>query len=154
MNWLDIAIIVVTLSLGMFGLLKGATKAIFGVAGLIGGIVLANYWYKSVANILSPGGTIWPSIVAYAIIVISVLILSAIISQLIKRLISAVMLGWLDRVIGFILGAGIGLALCLAFVAAISRVPGTEGFISHSAIATFLINQFPMITIHRTGQLV
>lgn len=154
MNWLDIAIIVVTLSLGMFGLLKGATKAIFGVAGLIGGIVLANYWYKSVASILSPGGTIWPSIVAYAIIVISVLILAAIISQLIKRLISAVMLGWLDRVIGFILGAGIGLALCLAFVAAISRLPGTEGLISHSAIATFLVNQFPMITIPRTGQLI
>lgn len=154
MNWLDIAIIVVILSLGMFGLLKGATRAIFGVAGLIGGIVLARYWYKSVANILSPEGAIWSSIAAYAIIIVSILILSTIISQLIIRLISAVMLGWLDRVIGFILGAGIGLALCIAFIAVISKVPGTEGFISHSAIATFLIKQFPMLIIPRTGKLV
>lgn len=154
MNWLDIVIIVVILSLGMFGLLKGSTRAIFGVAGLVGGIVLANYWYKSVANILSPEGAIWSSIAAYAIIVISILILSAIISQLITKLVFAVMLGWLDRAIGFILGAGIGLALCIAFVAAISTVPGTEGLISHSVIATFLVKQFPMIIIPRTWQLI
>lgn len=154
MNWLDIAFIVVIFSLGMFGLLKGATRAIFGVAGLIGGIVLAWYWYKSLATILSPEGAIWSSIAAYAIILVSILILSTIISQFITKLISAAMLGWLDRIIGFILGAGIGLALCIAFVAAISKVPGTEGFISHSAIATFLINQFPMIIVPRTGQLV
>ena len=153
MNWLDIAIIVVILSLGMFGLFKGATKAIFGVAGLIGGIVLAGYWHESLAYFLSPEGTIWASIVAYAIIVVSVLILSAIISQLITKLIFAAMLGWLDRIIGFLLGAGIGLALCIAFIATISRVPGTEGFISHSAIAAFLINQFPIVIIPRTGQL-
>ena len=153
MNWLDIAIIIVILSLGMLGLLKGATRAIFGVAGLIGGIVLAKYWYKSVALILSPEAAIWSRIAAYAIIVISILILAIIISRLITKLIFAAMLGWLDRVIGFILGAGIGLALCIAFVAAISKVPGTEGIISNSAIATFLIKQLPMI-IPRTGQLV
>jgi len=154
MNWLDIAIIVIIFSLGIFGLLKGATKAIFGIAGLIGGIALASYWYKSLTVILFPEGAIWSSIAAYAIIVVSILILSAIISQLITRLISAVMLGWLDRVIGFILGAGIGLALFMAFITAISKVPGTEGFISQSAIATFLINQFPALIIPRSGHIV
>ncbi len=153
MNWLDIAIIVVILSLGMFGLFKGATRAIFGIAGLIGGIVLAGYWHESLALFLSPEGSIWSSIAAYAIIVISLLIFSTIISQLITKLIFAAMLGWLDRVIGFLLGAGIGLALCIAFVAAISKVPGTEGFISHSTIAVLLIKQLPMIIIARTGQL-
>ncbi len=153
MNWLDIAIIVVILSFGMFGLFKGATRAIFGIAGLIGGIVLAGYCHESLAFFLSPEGAIWSSIAAYAIIVVSVLIVSAIISQLITKLVFAAMLGWLDRVIGFLLGAGIGLALCIAFVAVISKVPGTEGFISHSAIAVFLIKQFPMVIIPRTGQL-
>ena len=153
MNWLDIAIIVVILSLGMFGLFKGATRAIFGIAGLIGGIVIEGYWHESLALFLSPEGSIWSSIAAYAIIVISLLIFSTIISQLITKLIFAAMLGWLDRVIGFLLGAGIGLALCIAFVAAISKVPGTEGFISHSTIAALLIKQLPMIIIARTGQL-
>ncbi len=85
MNWLDIAIIVVILSLGMFGLFKGATRAIFGIAGLIGGIVLAGYWHESLALFLSPEGSIWSSIAAYAIIVISLLIFSTIISQLITN---------------------------------------------------------------------
>ena len=154
MNLLDIAVIVVILSLGIFGLLKGATRAIFGIAGLIGGIVLAWYWYKSLASILSPEGAIWSSVASYAIIVVSALILSTIISQLITKLISAAMLGWLDRIIGFILGIGIGLALCITFIAAISKVPGTEGFISHSEIATFLIKQLPMLIIPRIGRLV
>ncbi len=154
MNWLDIVIIVTTLSLGMLGLWKGATKAIFGIAGLIGGIILAGHWYKVVSSILSPEGAIWSIIAAYAIIVIVTLIVSAIISQLITQLIHAVMLGWVDRAIGFILGVGIGLVLCIAFLAAISKIPGTEGLISQSSLATFLIRQFPLFITPQTGQLI
>lgn len=154
MNWLDTAIIIIILSLGIFGLLKGATRAIFGVVGLLGGLALAWYWYKPLANILSPEGAFWSSIAAYAIIVLSILVLSAIVSHFITKLIFAAMLGWLDRVIGFMMGAAIGLALCIALLLLISKVPGTEEFLSHSAIATFLINQLPMIMIPQTGQLV
>jgi membrane protein required for colicin V production len=154
MNWLDIVIIVTTFTLSMLGLWKGATKAIFSIAGLIGGIILAGHWYKVVASILSTEGSIWSSIAAYAIIIVATLIVSAIVSHLIIQVIHAIMLGWLDRVIGFMLGAGIGLALCIALVAAISKIPGTEGFISQSTLATFLISQFPMFITSQTAQLI
>lgn len=154
MNWLDIVIIIIIFILGMLGLWKGATKAIFSIAGLVGGIILAGHLYKEVAGILSTEETIWSSIAAYAIIVVATLIVATIISHLIIQLIRAVMLGWLDRVIGFMLGAGIGLALCIAFVAAISKIPGTEEFISQSSLATFLISQFPMFISTQEAQLI
>jgi membrane protein required for colicin V production len=154
MNWLDIVIMVTTFSLGLIGLWKGATKVIFGIAGLIGGIILAGKWYKIVATIISPEGAIWSGIAAYIIIVLATLIVSAILSHLLIQLIHTVMLGWLDRGIGFILGAGIGLALCIAFVAAISKIPGMEGFISQSSLATFLIGQFPLFITLQAGQLI
>ena len=41
MNWLDIVIIVAAVLLGIGGLRQGIIRTVFGIAGLIGGIVLA-----------------------------------------------------------------------------------------------------------------
>ncbi|GAH07636.1 unnamed protein product, partial [marine sediment metagenome] len=105
MNWLDILIIVVTLFLGMLGLWRGAIKAVFGIVGLIGGIALAGHYYLPLASILSPGEAIWSKIAAYAIILVAILIVASVIGWFVARLVHIVMLGWVDRLIGFILGA-------------------------------------------------
>ena len=154
MNWFDIVIIAVILILGLIGLWRGATKTIFGIAGLVGGIILASHWYKELASLISPEKEIWASIVAFLIILITVLVLSAIASQLIKQLLNAVLLGWLDRGIGFALGVIIGLALCTLFVVVLSKIPGTGAFLSRSVLASFLIEQVPLFTISEPAQLV
>lgn len=146
MNWLDIVIIIVTLLLGMLGLWRGAIKAVFGIVGLIGGIALAGHYYLPLASILSPGEAIWSKIAAYAIILVAILIVASVIGWFVARLVHIVMLGWVDRLIGFILGAAIGSMLCAAVLAIVSKyLPSTGEAISHSVIANFLMEQFPLL---------
>lgn len=146
MNWLDIVIVAIAALFGMLGLWKGAIKAVFGIAGLVGGIALAGHYYKPLASILSPSGAIWSGIAAYVIILVATLIIASIVGWFVARLVHIVMLGWVDRLIGFILGAGIGGMLCAAVLAIVGKyLPSTEEAISHSAIAKLLIEQFPLL---------
>lgn len=146
MNWLDIVIIVIAALFGMVGLWRGIIKAVFGLGGLIGGIALAGRYYQPFANMLSPEGASWSGIAAYAIILVATLIVASIIGGLVAKLARIVMLGWLDKLIGFILGVGVGSMLCAAALAIVSKYfLSTEAVITQSVMARFLMEQFPLL---------
>jgi len=146
MNWLDIVIIVVAVLLGIVGLRQGIIKTAFGIAGLIGGIVLAGRYYSGLAALLSPAGATWANIAAYAIILLATLIVAGVIGWLVAKLVHIVMLGWLDRLVGCVLGVFIGSLLCAAVLAILLKYsPGMETVISQSVIAKFLMEQFPLL---------
>jgi membrane protein required for colicin V production len=146
MNWLDILIIVVLVLLGIAGLRQGMIRTVFGIAGLIGGIVLAGRYYDELAARLFPSGAIWGNIAAYAIILLATLLVAGVIGWLIAKLVNFAALGWLDRVMGFILGVVIGGLLCAAILAiAVKFYPGMEATISQSVIARFLVGGFPLL---------
>jgi membrane protein required for colicin V production len=146
MNWLDAVIIATAIILGFVGLWRGAVRTAFGIAGLIGGIALAGHYYGWLADALFPDGAVWTKIAAYALILLAALIAANVIGLAVSRLVHITMLGWLDRLIGFILGAGIGSMLWAAVLAIISKyLPSVEGAISQSAVAKFLMEQFPLL---------
>ena len=131
--------------LGVLGLRRGAVKAVFSVAGLVCGIVLAGRYYQALAGILSTGGVTWAVIAAYVIILVTTLIIASVVGSFIARLAHIVMLGWLDKLIGFILGALVGSMLCAALLAIVSKLPGTEGAIAHSIMAKLLMERIPLL---------
>jgi membrane protein required for colicin V production len=146
MNWLDILIIVVLILLGVAGLRQGMIRTVFGIAGLIGGIVLAGRYYDELAARLFPSGAIWANIAAYAIILLATLLVAGVIGWLIAKLVNFAALGWLDKVMGFILGVVIGGLLCAAILAIVVKFyPGMEATISQSVIARFLVGGFPLL---------
>jgi len=146
MNWLDIVIIVVAVLLGIVGLRQGIIRTVFGIAGLIGGIVLAGRYYGGLAALFSPAGATWANIAAYAIILFATLIVAGVVGSLVAKLVHLVMLGWLDRLVGFILGVVIGGPLCAAILAIVSKAyPGTKAVIGQSGVAEFLMGQFPLL---------
>jgi membrane protein required for colicin V production len=146
MNWLDIVIIVVALLLGIVGLRQGIIRTVFGIAGLIGGIVLAGRYYDELAALLSSSGATWVKIAAYVIILIATLIVAGVIGRFVAKLIHLVLLEWLDRLVGFILGVFIGGLLCAAVLAiAVKYDPGTVAVISQSGLAKFLMEGFPLL---------
>jgi membrane protein required for colicin V production len=146
MNWLDIVIVVVAALLGFVGLRKGIIRTAFGIAGLIGGIVLAGRYYGGLAALLSPSEAIWAAIAAYAIILIATLVAASVVGWFVARLAHIVMLGWLDRLVGCILGVFIGSMLCAAVLAIAGMYhPGMEAVIAQSAIARFLMGGFPLL---------
>jgi len=146
MNWLDIVIIVIAALFGVLGLWKGAIKAVFGIAGLVVGIALAGHYYQPLANVLSSDGASWSGIAAYAIILVATLVIAAIAGWFVAKLVHITMLGWVDRLVGFILGVGIGSMLCAAILAILSKYfPSTEVVITQSVVAKFLMEQFPLL---------
>jgi membrane protein required for colicin V production len=146
MNWLSILIIVVALLLGFVGLRQGIIRTVFGVAGLIGGIVLAGRYYGALAGVLSPGGAIWASVAAYAIILLATLVVAGLAGHFVAKLVSLAAFGWLDRLIGFLLGVFVGLLLSAAALAIVAKIyPGSEATIGQSAAARFLIAQLPFV---------
>jgi membrane protein required for colicin V production len=148
MNWLDILIIVVLVLLGVAGLRQGMIRTVFGIAGLIGGIVLAGRYYDELAALLFPSGAIWGNIAAYAIIVIGTLVVAGLIGWLLAKLVNFAALGWLDKFMGFILGVVIGGLLFAAILAIVLHFadyyPGMEATINQSAIGRFLVTAFPL----------
>jgi membrane protein required for colicin V production len=146
MNWLDIVIIVVIVLLGIAGLRQGMIRTVFGIAGLIGGIFLAGRYYDELAARLFPSGAIWGNIAAYAIIAIATLVIAGVIGWLLAKLVNFAALGWLDRLVGFILGIVIGGLLCAAILAIVVKYyPGMEATINQSVIARFLVGGFPLL---------
>jgi membrane protein required for colicin V production len=125
---------------------QGIIRTVFGIAGLIGGIVLAGRYYDELAALLFPAGAPWASIAAYLIILLATLLVAGVIGWLIARLVHFAALGWLDRLIGLILGVVIGGLLCAAVLAIVLKYyPSTEATISQSGLARFLMEQFPLL---------
>jgi membrane protein required for colicin V production len=146
MNWLDIVIIIVVVSLGIAGLRQGLIRTVFGIAGLIGGIFLAGRYYDELAARLFPSAAIWGNIAAYAIIAIATLVVAGVIGWLLAKLVNFAALGWLDRLVGCILGVVIAGLLCAAILAiAVKFYPGMEATINQSVIARFLVGGFPLL---------
>lgn len=146
MNWLDLIIIIVAIVFAVVGLWRGAIKAAFGIVGLVGGIALAGRCYQTLANVLSSNGATWAKIAAYAIILVATLVIAGIIGRIIARLAHITMLGWVDRLVGFILGAVIGSMLFAAFLAIVCKyLPDTEAVIAQSVLARFLMEQIPLL---------
>ena len=148
MSWLDATIIVIALVFGLSGLRKGAIRAAFDIAGLVAGIVLAGRYYQSLASILSSSGAVWAKIAAYAIILLVTLVVASVIGWIVAKLVHITILGWIDRLVGLVLGVAIGSMLCAAALAIVSKYfPSSEAIISQSAIARFLMDQFPLLLV-------
>lgn len=146
MNWLTIVIIIVIVGLGIAGLRQGLIRTVFGIAGLIGGIFLAGRYYDELAARLFPSSALWGNIAAYAIILIATVVVAGVIGWLLAKLVNFAALGWLDKLVGGILGVVIGGLLCAAILAiAVKYYPGMATTVDQSVIARFLVGGFPLL---------
>ena len=146
MNWLDIAILVAIVVAAVIGLRTGIIKAVLSLAGLIVGVILAGRYYVLLSQQLSfiPQASI-AEIVAFAIILIGVLIIAAVLAGLFKWAASLVMLGWVNRLGGAVFGLVLGAILCSAILAIWVKFLGIQGAIVESTLAPILLDRFPMV---------
>jgi len=140
MTWLDIAVVASILLAGAYGFWKGIVRAVVGVAGLLGGLVLAGTYYLQLAQALWPSGEAWARVAAFAIIFIAVLVLAAMVGAFLFRLVHMTPLGIIDRVLGLAAGlliVGLSWALVLSLV--LANVPGAHATVTDSSVAITLI---------------
>jgi len=146
MNWLDIAIIVAIAIPTVIGLRVGIIKATLSLAGLIAGIILAGYYYIPLSERLpftSP--TSVAKIVAFALILIGVMVITAILASLLIRVASVMMLGWVNHLGGAIFGLVLGALFCGALLAVYIKTFGEAPAIIESPLTTILLDGFSMV---------
>jgi len=144
MNWLDIVIIIV-IALSVFnGLRSGLIKMLFSVAGIIVGIVLAGRFADDFAGVLTFIPDDWSKIAAFAIILVAVMIVAWILGTVLSKLISLVLLGWVNRIAGAVLGLFIGAFFMGAILSIWVNYLGPSETVSNSALANFLLDKFPI----------
>jgi len=146
MSWLDIIILVLIVIPTLIGLKIGIIKALFTVAGIIIGVVLAGRFSESLGGSLTfisdPG---WARIAAFAIILIGVMVIASVLATVLKKVVSAVLLGWVNRLGGAVLGFVLGFFFCGALLSMWVNFLGIGSTVSDSALANLLLDGFPVI---------
>ncbi len=133
MQTIDI-IISVLLVIGLIsGLRDGLVKQVAGLAGLIGGLLLGRAFYMPVGEWL--GTTFGISadashITAFILILIVVPLLFSLVGWLVSKILSAICLGWINRILGGLVGV-----LKFALFAGIV-ITGIEFFDKHDTLVS------------------
>ena len=152
MNWLDIVILVIIAIPTFICLKAGIIKAVLSLAGLIVGILLAGRYYTTLAEQLTfISQDNLANIAAFAIILIGIMIITAVVASMLKWIVSAIMLGWVNRIGGAIFGFLLGAIFCSALLAIWAKFLGT-GTVEDSALAILLLDRFPMILALLPGE--
>ncbi len=146
MNWLDIVILVAVCIAVFLGLKIGIIRAALSLAGLIVGIILAGRYYVPLSERLSfILQADVAEVVAFAIILIAVMIIAGVLARLLKWATSAVMLGWVNHLGGAAFGLVLGAILCGTLLAIWVKFLGITGIISESSLAVILLDRFPAV---------
>ncbi len=145
MNWLDIVIIVVIVVAIFTGLRAGLIKAVLSLAGLIIGVLLAGRFYIPLSEQLTfiPQAGV-AKVVAFAIILVAVMLIAGITAALLKWTVSIIMLGWVNRLGGAVFCGLLGAIFCAALLAIVVKFLGA-GVIAESGLATLLLDRFPLV---------
>ncbi|MCX8125748.1 MAG: CvpA family protein [Dehalococcoidia bacterium] len=146
MNWVDIVIIVVVIGFAISGLSQGAVRTVVGLIGLVAGIVVAGQLYRELSVWLFGSPQEWGPIVAWLVIFAAVNIVAAIIGWVLARLVKMTLLGWVDKLLGLVIGGVVGLLTCAALLAVVMKyLPASDSVIAGSTLAAFLLDKLPLV---------
>jgi len=146
MNWLDIVIIVAIAIPTLIGLRIGMIKAALSLAGLIVGVIVAGRYYLPLSeqlSFISPASV--AEIVAFAIILVGVMVIAGVLARLLKWTASVIMLGWVNHLGGAVFGLVLGAIFCGALLATWLKFFGVTEAITESNLAIILLDRLPMV---------
>jgi membrane protein required for colicin V production len=127
----------------------GLIRSVLGGVALIIGIVLASRFYLQLAN--SVFDRVFQQNVAivlsFVVIFVFVFGTMAIVIVRLDNLVTASILNWVNKLGGAVFGLLIGGIILGALLVIITKFFGDQDFITESAIASFLVNKFPLVMV-------
>jgi len=153
MSWLDIILIVLIAGATLVGLRIGIIKAVLSLIGVIVGVILAGRYYVALAEQLTfiPQANL-AKIVAFAVILIGIMLVAGVLASVLKWITSIIMLGWVNRLGGAIFGLVLGATFCGALLAIWVKFLGITDPIAESGLASLLLDNFPIILALLPGE--
>ncbi len=129
MNWLDIALIIGLIGGAFMGLRIGFIRAGFTAAGITVGFLIVGQAADDLAGWLGRYTTNEPlaTVFGYAITITVTTVLGIVAGLIVKKLVDALFLGWVDRLAGFALGLTASVVIsAIAIVGIVNMVYSPE----------------------------
>ncbi len=153
MSWIDIVITVIVVITTVVGLRTGIIKAALSLVGVIVGVILAGRYSASLANQLTfISSEEVARIVAFAIILVGVMVVAVVLASVLKWATSVIMLGWVNHLGGAAFGLLLGAIFCGALLAIWVKFLGIQPVIAESALAMILLDRFPIVLALLPGE--
>lgn len=145
MNWLDILILITLAASVIGGLATGIVRGAVNLAGLLLGVFLAGMYYETVGGwfgfINNPDVA---NAAGFIVIIVVVMVLAGIVGGILRKIVSGIMLGWLDHLVGGILGLLMGAVSWGAMLALWVKFFSADA-VNGSALAEILLDKFPLV---------
>jgi membrane protein required for colicin V production len=131
---------IILISIG-FAVLKGLVREITSLLALIGGFILAVFYYHVPARMLADfcKTESIANLLGFSIIFFGCLLIGAVIAFCINRFMKAASLQWIDRLLGGVFGLLRGWAIASILVVALIAFPVHENMMAHSVLAPYLL---------------
>ncbi len=137
----DYAFILIILLSTVLATMKGLVREVISLAALVGGFVLAILYYPALGTMISELSKTEAiaNFAGFLTIFLGVLLMGAIASFAVNRLLKAVSLQWIDRLLGALFGLLRGWAVASILMLALIAFPVREGIMSRSFLAPYLL---------------
>jgi membrane protein required for colicin V production len=141
MNLFDWFLIAILAYSTVMAFLRGIILELFSLGGLIAGILLASWNYSQVAvfleRLITTPAT--AQIVAFLLIVIGVMILSALLGKALNRTAHAIGLGFFDRLLGAVFGLARGCLFGVAILMAVAAFRPHSTWAENSRLSPYFL---------------
>lgn len=125
MTGFDIAVVAILLASLLIGVWRGLVYEVLSLLGWPLAFVLSRVYANDVAPMMPGEQETMRTALAYAAVFVAALIVWGILAWLVSRLVKAVGMGWLDRVLGGVFGALRGglVVIALVWLAGLTQIP-------------------------------
>ncbi|MEY4341598.1 MAG: hypothetical protein RL541_1102 [Pseudomonadota bacterium] len=125
LDWILLAVLGFSM---LLGLMRGIVQEVLSLAGWVAAFYLAQYYAPSMAQWLPMQGSseILRFAAGFVVVFVGVLIAQALITGVIKKMLSVVGLGLIDRLLGSLFGALRGIVILLAVTLLVGMTPMRE----------------------------
>ena len=141
-TWVDYGFVVIVAFSTIFALTKGVTRELISLAALVGGFILAAYYYRSVGSILvdyTRTETL-ANLIGFLLIFLSVILAGSVVAHMANRVVKVTSLEWFDRLLGGVFGFVRGWAVSSIIVLALIAFPVRENILAQSQLAPYLLS--------------
>ena len=148
MNWLDIIIIVILVMPAFIGLKRGLVGTVIPMIGIILGVIVAGRSYHHLSGLLDNwlNSEAQIKIVGFIIIFVLFMLCAFLVANMLRKFLSILLLGWVDRIGGLAFGLITGGIIAGAILSLITHFfTSAEDTVSDSALAAFLLDKFPLV---------
>ncbi len=146
MNGLDLFITVVLVVAAFFGWRRGIIGTVLTLIGLVVGVVVAGQTYDGLSNVFDGfiDSPTWAKVAAFATVLVVIIAASMVLSRLLKKVLTLLMLGWVDNVAGMVLGLFMSSLGLTAVIGVMGVVPfgSLDGTVENSVLAGFFGDAF------------